>query len=526
MCIRDRDTGTKNENIRFSLFGEGTNHEWSFTVDNAKSKDHAAVSEAIICKRDSTTCTAEQKSLIQPSLSATTSGLDIFVTDFSKTAAYVGAFVAGGGNPQATGAAAQIDALAMNQVSADRYSSNLSEDTFIEREDTLISGKFKSFRDDYDLTILVSTNQNDGGELKDFDSTAAKSFVQGSTQKTNQSSLEIRWNSKPEDEIQWVAGIYSYLDYGDRSDIFRTGPDSVFNQAAVAATAYLDAGLYSQTNLSVLQGLANYTPTASKSPLVATYNVATGTTLDTYGTAQLDLSINNKSSAAFGQVTIPMAERWSITLGARYTYDNKGMRYETKSNSTGIPHSLILPGCTPTTVNPDGSVGCSDFVQGTDATIYTSEQYGGQAAVVAAAVAAAPTLASAPTWEASCTFDNTNTIGSDAWGVANAALIGSTACNTNFEIVANAQGVGIAPIADASQLFVLNQEKSWTSTDPKMTIDFKPDDRSMVWYTYATGFKAGGWQFANYFESTARQGFDPEELEMHAFQALLDQILV
>ena len=113
------DTGTKNENIRFSLFGEGTNHEWSFTVDNAKSKDHAAVSEAVICKRDSTTCTAAQKTLIQPSLSATTSGLDIFVTDFSKTAAYVGAFVAGGGNPAAAGAAAQIDALALNQITGD-----------------------------------------------------------------------------------------------------------------------------------------------------------------------------------------------------------------------------------------------------------------------------------------------------------------------------------------------------------------------------------------------------------------------
>ena len=115
-------------------------------------------------------------------------------------------------------------------------------------------------------------------------------------------------NSKPEDQIQWVAGLYSFLDYGDRSDIFRTGPDSVFNQAAVAATAYLDAGLFSVANLASVApaALASYTPTASKTALVNTYNVATGTTVDTYGTAQLDLSINNKSSAAFGQVTIPM----------------------------------------------------------------------------------------------------------------------------------------------------------------------------------------------------------------------------
>ena len=37
--------------------------------------------------------------------------------------------------------------------------------------------------------------------------------MQGSEQTTNQSSLEIRWNSKPEDQIQWVVGLYSFLDY-------------------------------------------------------------------------------------------------------------------------------------------------------------------------------------------------------------------------------------------------------------------------------------------------------------------------
>ena len=494
------DTGTSNENVRFSLFGEGDNYEWSLTADNAVSKDHAAVSEAIICKRDSTACTQAQKNLIQPDLKATASGLDIFVTDFATSSAYA---LSGG------------DAAALAQIASDRYSANLSEDTFINREDSLLTGKFKSFRDDFDFTVLASTNQHSGEELKDFDSTKAKSFVQGSEQKTNQSSIELRWNSKAEDEIQWVAGIYSFLDYGDRSDIFRTGPDSVFNQAAVAATALIDVGLYDQNNLSALANVATYTPTASKTALVSTYNVATGSTLETYGTAQLDLSIDNKSSAAFGQVTIPMAERWNITLGARYTYDKKGMRYETKSNSVGVPHSLVLPDCTPTTVNIDGTTGCSDFVPGVNATLYTAATYAGQAAVIAGAFAAAPSLALAPGWDAACTFDNTNTIGTTAWGASNAALIASTSCNTNFEIIANAQGVGIAPIASAQQLFVLNQDKTWTSTDPKLTIDFKPDDRSMVWYTYATGFKAGGWQFANYFESTAKEGFDPEELEMH-----------
>ena len=177
-----------------------------------------------------------KKALIQPTIFAHNSGLDIFVTDFATSAPYIGAYMAANGG--AAGTDAQYDALAKGQIRR-QYSANLSEDTFGRREDTMFSAKYKSFRDDYDLTLLVSTNQNIGEELKDFDSTAARSFVQGSDQKTNQSSIELRWNAKPEDEIQWVAGVYSFLDYGERTDIFRTGPDSVFNQAAIAASAYL-----------------------------------------------------------------------------------------------------------------------------------------------------------------------------------------------------------------------------------------------------------------------------------------------
>ena len=60
----------------------------------------------------------------------------------------------------------------------------------------------------------------------------------------------------------------------------------------------------------------------------------------------------------------PYGDQWNITLGARYTYDTKGMVYTTSSNSVGIPHSLILPGCTPGTANAtvqDGAPGCAAY---------------------------------------------------------------------------------------------------------------------------------------------------------------------
>lgn len=513
------ETGPSSENMRFSLFGEGNDYEWSLTADNSVSKDDAAVSEAIICERDSTTCTDSQKALIQPTIFAHNSGLDIFVTDFAKSAPYIGAYMAANGG--VAGTDAQYDALAKAQIASDKYSANLSEDTFGRREDTMFSAKYKSFRDDYDLTLLVSTNQNVGEELKDFDSTAARSFVQGSDQKTNQSSIELRWNAKPEDEIQWVAGVYSFLDYGERTDIFRTGPDSVFNQAAIAASAYLHGAnngvLHDNTSFTnfAAANLTTFCNSAGLSAVIAaTCNVATGSTTDTYGTAQLELRINNKSSAAFGQVTIPMADQWNITLGARYTYDTKGMVYTTSSNSVGIPHSLILPDCTPGTANKtvqDGVAGCADYNPADPTTLYTDDQYTGQVRVIAGAVAQG---AGAVLPNANCISASTNA--NPITAASEDATAGKTAdCIANFSALAALQGVGIAPIASTAQTFQEVQSASWSSVDPKMTIDFKPNDSSMVWYTYSTGFKGGGWQFATYFQELVQQGFDPEELEMN-----------
>jgi len=38
-----------------------------------------------------------------------------------------------------------------------------------------------------------------------------------------------------------------------------------------------------------------------------------------------------------------MADQWNITLGARYSYDVKGMTYITGSNAIGVPSQIIAP---------------------------------------------------------------------------------------------------------------------------------------------------------------------------------------
>ena len=489
------DDGPKNENIRFSLFGEGTDMEWSFTAENAVSKVDGLVSEVKICK-NATECSAAQFNLIKASAAAAAGGLDVFQTDLSRAEAYAD------------------DTAALKALRADPYSTTQSEDTFDRRDDTLLAAKVKFFRDDYDLTLIASTNQNQGEERKDFDATAARSFSQASFQKTNQSNIELRWSSKPEDEIQWVAGIYSFLDYGDRVDTFKTGDEGFFNIQGAMAIAVADGGIFTNGAVANLGNymLGNYSgPAATKTLLFEDWGIATSKNYNNHGTAVLDLAINNKSSAAFGQVTIPMADQWNITLGARYTYDTKGMTYVTSSNAIGIPSSLIAPACQ-SKLQP----GCSAYTQGSPTANYSmpfdlngngkidadeAGQYGGQKGLVDKVLEGMPAaqIAAVPAFAA---IDNNSVIGGTEYQAAFAALVAQ-------------QGVGIAPIASSAQTFTAKNKASWSSTDPKITIDYKPTDESMLWFTYATGFKGGGWQFATYFEELVNDGFDPEELEMY-----------
>ena len=485
--LRGEDDGPENQNVRFSLFGEGNDYEWSLTADYSKSDVDELVSEAKICEDAVTVCNSTQYNLIKASPAAAAAGIDIFQTNLAGAAAYAS------------------DAAGIASLRADKYSAASDLDTFAVNEDNLISAKIKFFRDDYDLTVIAATNQNQGEERRDFDATAAKSFTQSSFQKTNQSSFELRWNSKPEDQIQWVAGIYSFLDYGDRFDGFKTGPEGLFNQGAAAAVAVADGGLFtagSLVNVAALTGGTYTGPAASKALLAKTWATATAQDYDNWGTANLDLRINNKSSAAFGQVTIPMADQWNITLGARYSYDVKGMTYITSSNAVGVPSQLITPDCASAAITDCDPLlpGNQTFDQGDPATWYTTEMDIKQKAVVDGAIQGAGAAAALITEFAAINSEDT---------------AGNADYRAAFAKAVELQGVGIAPIASVANVFEVNKKASWTSTDPKMTIDYKPNDNSMLWFTVATGYKGGGWQFANYFKDLVEQGFDPEELEMY-----------
>ena len=73
-----------------------------------------------------------------------------------------------------------------------------------------------------------------------------------------------------------------------------------------------------------------------------------------------------------------MADQWNITLGARYSYDVKGMTYHNwfKFSRCAFSANCYAPNCTdPTVTDCDDLQGNQTFVQSDPATWYTTTEY-------------------------------------------------------------------------------------------------------------------------------------------------------
>jgi iron complex outermembrane receptor protein len=62
--------------------------------------------------------------------------------------------------------------------------------------------------------------------------------------------------------------------------------------------------------------------------------------------------------------------------------------------------------------------------------------------------------------------------------------------------------------------FVVSDSLSFSSTDPKITLDYDVTDDVMIYGTYAEGFKSGGVQYAVYDPASANSSFDEERLRL------------
>lgn len=71
---------------------------------------------------------------------------------------------------------------------------------------------------------------------------------------------------------------------------------------------------------------------------------------------------------------------------------------------------------------------------------------------------------------------------------------------------------GVPPIIAP---FDVTLSRRWSSFDPKLILDYKVSEDVMTYYTYSTGFKSGGFQFAKFNAFDASQTFEPENVKTH-----------
>ena len=123
-------------------------------------------------------------------------------------------------------------------------------------------------------------------ELTDFDASAADAIGRQFAEESDSFQQELRLASGSDSRVTWLAGLYYFTEEVDRLGQFFLGAHNTF-----------------------VIGLGPF-PGNGGVPF---------SNLDTR-------TIETDSWAAFGQLTIPLGERFNVTLGGRYTEDEKSMR--------------------------------------------------------------------------------------------------------------------------------------------------------------------------------------------------------
>tara|TARA_R110002167_G_scaffold62754_2_gene177131 strand:+ start:3473 stop:5674 length:2202 start_codon:yes stop_codon:yes gene_type:complete len=189
-----------------------------------------------------------------------------------------------------------------------------SADNYQERTNFGFTGRVEYDAENFGIVSLTSYRDNDYSWRDNLGGLPFPAFPlevdDRASEKASQFSQEFRLVSKPEQPISWVAGVYYFNENIDRNERF-----------------IVRAGL----------------PIAPSSFGGDTSFLQTAT---------------NTSYAAFGQATVPFADIWELTVGARWTKDDREVLQVALDNEGGAnppPGIPLGPGGSPYRVNADAS---------------------------------------------------------------------------------------------------------------------------------------------------------------------------
>jgi iron complex outermembrane receptor protein len=201
-------------------------------------------------------------------------------------------------------------------TSPSRFDEFYNTDSQLERDIYIAN-----LRADWDLNTVAITSisaylNSDMMEVRDLDSTSIDSIEHFTDEEAKQFTQEIRFASKPgglftfDNRVEWITGFYYLKEQPVRVENLRGGLDSVFSMIA----ASVDSG-------------------GPPAPL------APG---QIYIDNLLTVDVDTTSYAIFGQATIDISEKLSLTVGARYTEDKKKADLIGWSNRDFVP-PIIVP---------------------------------------------------------------------------------------------------------------------------------------------------------------------------------------
>ncbi len=177
----------------------------------------------------------------------------------------------------------------------DKFDENYNFNGFQDVDSWGFSGRLNTEMEWADFTSIVAYRDTDMSERTDFDASQFDALVREFGDTGDSLSAEFRLSSAQGSTLEWVAGLYYFTEDIRRTGALNLGVDNLF--------VFLTGGAPFRT-----QDVRN---------------------------------ISTDSYALFGQATYPLGDQIRITVGARYSYDDKEM--DRVSSTVGAVDPAVNP---------------------------------------------------------------------------------------------------------------------------------------------------------------------------------------